>query len=166
MKLKRESLKKKNSFLNKPCFTVKILLTKFFFCLKHIVYVYLAIWVICLFKDHRQISPSLTNLYERMTWCYLFYSKFFNLSEGRYKYYPFRVCIAYTKKSTYNWGLPSINIFTSVYLVLHPHGIAPILLKFYSWSPGAGFIPVISTKGINQIKKGLKKKTFYSYKKI
>ena len=26
-----------------------------------------------------------------------------------------------------------------VNLVLHPHGIAPTFLKFYSWSPGAGF---------------------------
>ena len=37
-------------------------------------------------------------------------------------------------------------------LVLHPHGVAPTF--FDSWSPGAGFIPIISTKGINQIKKG------------
>ena len=38
-------------------------------------------------------------------------------------------------------------------------GIAPTrncthFLKFDSSSPGAGFIPIISTKGINQIKKG------------
>ena len=31
---------------------------------------------------------------------------------------------------------------------------APTILKLYSWSPGAGFICIISTKGINQIKKG------------
>ena len=42
----------------------------------------------------------------------------------------------------------------SFHLLLHPHGIAPTLLKLDSWSPGAGFIPIISTKGINQIKKG------------
>ena len=41
-----------------------------------------------------------------------------------------------------------------VHLVLHPHGIAPTFLKFDSWSPGAGLIPIIFTKGINQIKKG------------
>ena len=39
-------------------------------------------------------------------------------------------------------------------LVLHPHGIATTLLKFYTCSPGAGFILIISTKGITQIKKG------------
>ena len=43
---------------------------------------------------------------------------------------------------------------TMVHLVLHPHGIAPTFLKLDWWSPGAGFIPIISTKGINQIKKG------------
>ena len=41
----------------------------------------------------------------------------------------------------------------SLHLVLHPHGTAPTFLKFDLWSPGAGFIPIISTKGINQIKK-------------
>ena len=41
-----------------------------------------------------------------------------------------------------------------VYLVLHPLGIAPTFLQLDSWSPGAGFIPIISTKGINEIKKG------------
>ena len=33
-------------------------------------------------------------------------------------------------------------------------GIAPTFLKLDSWSPWAGYIPIISTKGINQIKKG------------
>ena len=37
-----------------------------------------------------------------------------------------------------------------VQLGLHPHGIALTFLKL----PGAGFIPIILTKGINQIKKG------------
>ena len=41
-----------------------------------------------------------------------------------------------------------------VHLVLHPHGIVHTFLKFDSWSQGAGFIPIIITKGINQIKKG------------
>ena len=43
-------------------------------------------------------------------------------------------------------------------MVLHPHGITPTFLKMDSWSSGAGFIPIISTKGINQIKKGNCKK--------
>ena len=33
-------------------------------------------------------------------------------------------------------------------------GTAPAFLKLYLWSPGASFIPIISTEGINQIKKG------------
>ena len=41
----------------------------------------------------------------------------------------------------------------NVHLVLHPRGIAPNFSKLDSWSQGAGFIPIISTKGINQIKK-------------
>ena len=40
-----------------------------------------------------------------------------------------------------------------IHLALHPHGIAPTFLKWDSSRPGAGFIPIISTKGINQIKK-------------
>ena len=44
-------------------------------------------------------------------------------------------------------------LLSTVHLVLHTHGIVPTFLKFYSWSPGAGFIPITSTKGINQIKK-------------
>ena len=50
-----------------------------------------------------------------------------------------------------------------VHLVLHPHGIAPTFLKLDSWSLGAGFIPIISNKGINLIKKKFK---FYAHKKI
>ena len=56
-----------------------------------------------------------------------------------------------------------------VHLVLHPHGIAPTFLKLDSWSPGAGFIPIISTKGINQKKKGIlleKKLSFMHTKKF
>ena len=51
-----------------------------------------------------------------------------------------------------------------VHLVLHPHGNAHTFLKLDSLSPGAGFIPIISKKGINQIKKGnlLKKNEFYA----
>ena len=41
-----------------------------------------------------------------------------------------------------------------VHFILHPHGIAPTFLKLDSWSPGACFILFISTKGINQRKKG------------
>ena len=36
---------------------------------------------------------------------------------------------------------------------LHPHGIASFFLKLDLLSPGAGFIPITSTKVINQIKK-------------
>ena len=59
-------------------------------------------------------------------------------------------------------GLPKVHV------VLHQHGIAPTFLKLDLWSPWAGFIPIIITKGINQIKKGkLKEKfKFYAYKKI
>ena len=41
-------------------------------------------------------------------------------------------------------------------------------LKLDFWSPGADFIPIISTKGINQIKKGKmqEKVKFYAYKNI
>ena len=55
-----------------------------------------------------------------------------------------------------------------VQFALHPHGIAPTLLKFDLWSPGAGFIPIISTKEINQIKTGKlwENINFYEYKKI
>ena len=42
----------------------------------------------------------------------------------------------------------------TVHVVLHPRGIALTFLKLDSWSPGAGFIPIISTMGIKQIKKG------------
>ena len=54
-------------------------------------------------------------------------------------------------------------------MVLHPHGIASTFLKLDLRSPGAGLIPIISTKGKNQIKKEkiVKKKIkFYEYKKI
>ena len=33
-------------------------------------------------------------------------------------------------------------------------GIAPIFFRLDSRSPGAEFIPIVSTNGINQIKKG------------
>ena len=39
-------------------------------------------------------------------------------------------------------------------MVLHPQGIVPTFLKLDLWLPGASFIPIISTKGINQIKIG------------
>ena len=37
-------------------------------------------------------------------------------------------------------------------------GIAPTFLKLDSWSTGAGFIPIISTKGINQIERKIVRK--------
>ena len=45
-------------------------------------------------------------------------------------------------------------IFWMAHLVLHPHGIVLNFLKLDSWSPGADFIPIISTKGINKIYRG------------
>ena len=50
-----------------------------------------------------------------------------------------------------------------VHLVLHPHGIAPTFLKLDSCSPVAVFIPFISTKEINQIKKWKFKKKLVFY---
>ena len=46
------------------------------------------------------------------------------------------------------------SMYSLVQLVLHPHGIVPTFLELDSWSPGADFIPIISTQGIDQIKKG------------
>ena len=59
-----------------------------------------------------------------------------------------------------------IKIFTIfnrlTWYILHPQGIALTLLKLNSWSPGACFIPITLTKGINQIKKGiLEEKSLY-----
>ena len=52
-------------------------------------------------------------------------------------------------------------------LVLHPSGIAPIILNLDSWSPRAGFIPILSTKGINHIKKGkMEEKSFIHTKRF
>ena len=50
---------------------------------------------------------------------------------------------------------------------MHPRGIAPAFLKLDSCSPGAGFIPIISTEGINQIKRGkiVRKKLSFMHKK-
>ena len=47
-------------------------------------------------------------------------------------------------------------------------GIAPTFLKLVLWSPGAGFIPIISTKRINQKKKEncKKKKVLYIQKDL
>ena len=47
-------------------------------------------------------------------------------------------------------------------MVLNPNGIEPTLLKLDSWSPGAGFIPIITSNILNYIRK---KKQFYAYKK-
>ena len=46
-----------------------------------------------------------------------------------------------------------IFIFFWVHLVLNSHRIAPNFLKLDSWSPGAFFIPIISTKEISKIRK-------------
>ena len=43
--------------------------------------------------------------------------------------------------------------------------IAPCFLKFYLQSPGAVFIPIISTKRINQIKKIVRKKFKFMHTK-
>ena len=45
------------------------------------------------------------------------------------------------------------KLYFWVPMVLHPHGIAPTFLKLDSWSPGAGFIPIITTNVLNKIKK-------------
>ena len=46
-------------------------------------------------------------------------------------------------------------------------GLHPLLKIGFVVAPGAGFIPIISTKVINQIKKNFKKKVmFYAYEKI
>ena len=58
-------------------------------------------------------------------------------------------------------------IYFQGHLVLHPYGIAHTFLKFNLWSPGGGFISIILTKGINQIKKGnCKKKVLCIQKEI
>ena len=44
-------------------------------------------------------------------------------------------------------------------------GIAPTFFKLDSWTPGVGFIPIILTKGINQIEKGNCKKKFIHIQK-
>jgi len=43
-------------------------------------------------------------------------------------------------------------MFITVHVVLHPHGIAPTFLKLDSWSPGAGFIPIITINVFKKIK--------------
>ena len=59
-----------------------------------------------------------------------------------------------------NWGIlqlyfEGLNLTDFwVLLILHTHGVAPTFLKINMWSPGAGFISIIYTKGINHIKKG------------
>ena len=50
--------------------------------------------------------------------------------------------------------IQTLTVIKMVHVILHPRGIVPTFLKLDSWSPGVGFIPIISTKGINQIKKG------------
>ena len=38
-------------------------------------------------------------------------------------------------------------------MVFNPNGIEPTFLKLDSWSPGAGFIPIITYNVLNEIKK-------------
>ena len=38
-------------------------------------------------------------------------------------------------------------------MVLNPNGIEPTFLKLDSWSPGAGFIPIITSNILNHIQK-------------
>ena len=38
-------------------------------------------------------------------------------------------------------------------MVLNPNGIEPTFLKLDSWSPGAGFIPIITSNVLNKIPK-------------
>ena len=53
-------------------------------------------------------------------------------------------------------------------MVLNPNGIESTFLNLDSWSPGAGFIPIITSQCI-KLDKGTKnsrrKKQFYAYKK-
>ena len=49
-----------------------------------------------------------------------------------------------------------------VHLLLQPNGFAPTFIKLDLWSPGASLIPIISTKGINKIKKTVRKNKFYA----
>ena len=46
-------------------------------------------------------------------------------------------------------GVDTWYIHNRVHLVLQPHGIKSNFLKLDLCLPGAGFIPIISTKGIN-----------------
>ena len=48
-------------------------------------------------------------------------------------------------------------MYFQVHLVFHPHRITPTFLKLKSWLP-SGFIPIISTTGMNQINNGKCKK--------
>ena len=56
---------------------------------------------------------------------------------------------------------------TTVHLILHPHRIAHTFLKFDSWSPEAGFIPIISTKGkkTEKERKNVRKKLSFMHTK-
>ena len=38
-------------------------------------------------------------------------------------------------------------------MVLNPNGIKPTFLKLDSWSPGVGFIPILTSNILNYIKK-------------
>ena len=55
------------------------------------------------------------------------------------------------KKQDYTWSKLNMVKIKQNY---GSCGIAPTFLKLDLWSQGASFIPIISTKGINQRKKG------------
>ena len=46
------------------------------------------------------------------------------------------------------------------------HEIAPFFLKMYWWSPGADFIPIISTKVIDKERKSARKKLSFIHTNI
>ena len=78
----------------------------------------------------------------------VFYQKFFN-SVGKQK--SNKICLV-----------------LQIHLVLHLHEIAPTFLKLDSWSTGADFIPIISTKGnkADKERKILRKKISFMHTKI
>ena len=41
------------------------------------------------------------------------------------------------------------NIINPFSMVFNPNGTEPTFLKFDSWSPGAGFIPIINSNVLN-----------------
>ena len=50
-------------------------------------------------------------------------------------------------------------------MVLNPHGIEPTFLRLNWWSPGAGFIPIITYNVLNCIQKKNVKEISFMHKK-